>query len=507
MGPLSERQARTLKKLVIALMLGCSSANVTPHGPAAAPSTPVSARMEDPTPWDAVRTGRLDNGLRYAVARSPGEKRFWFWLALDVGAVDEQDDQRGFGHLIGHVAHRAALRQARTPHAFAYQTQMWVDWHTSSPHPDETVYRLSMHANSPKGVVEGLDVMRVLAGRMSFDAPTVNEALAELLEQSAGCARPYGVLSDRQFSILLAGSRYAERPPAGVPERSRAVSATELERYYRTWHRPERMVLIAVGPFDDRRVREQIEQRFADLETTNQSQSPGRFPVPLDHPLRVAIDTLFDLHFARVAVVDKLAREPVTSEHDSRDELVEELYQVLLTQRLYLLAKEARSPFEAAAVARSHLTRSLDARTFAVYAKRGQLRAALALLLGEVGRAASDGFSEAELERGGAAIVERARQWQDDIDGMNLGYELVRRFLDHSPMPSRAPDPKWTGKRLGTIGLEEVNAVAKTHARPRGRTITIGVPPGEPAPSEREVRAIAEGRYDASASLSSGGGP
>ena len=51
-----------------------------------------------------VRTGKLDNGLKYYLRHNEWpEKRVFFYIAQMVGSMQEEDNQRGLAHFLEHM--------------------------------------------------------------------------------------------------------------------------------------------------------------------------------------------------------------------------------------------------------------------------------------------------------------------------------------------------------------------------------------------------------------------
>ena len=70
-------------------------------------SAAMMAQMEmPPIPVDeAVRIGKLDNGLTYYIRHNNWpENRAEFYIAQKVGSLQENDDQRGLAHFLEHMA-------------------------------------------------------------------------------------------------------------------------------------------------------------------------------------------------------------------------------------------------------------------------------------------------------------------------------------------------------------------------------------------------------------------
>jgi zinc protease len=86
----------------------CSWTHTLPAAPvlAASPSPPAAFAASSPTiPIDArVQTGQLPNGLHYFVLpHKKPEHRAYFWLVVNAGSAQEDEDQRGLAHFVEHM--------------------------------------------------------------------------------------------------------------------------------------------------------------------------------------------------------------------------------------------------------------------------------------------------------------------------------------------------------------------------------------------------------------------
>ena len=83
------------KKLLAALLLMMAVFSVS-----------IQAQQMPPIPVDeAVRIGKLDNGLTYYIRHNDyPEHRVNFYIAQRVGAMQEDDNQQGLAHFLEHMA-------------------------------------------------------------------------------------------------------------------------------------------------------------------------------------------------------------------------------------------------------------------------------------------------------------------------------------------------------------------------------------------------------------------
>jgi len=76
----------------------------------------------DVAPDPSIHFGTLGNGLRYALKRTSGpNKSVSMRLAFSVGSLDERQDERGFAHLLEHMAFRPASGLAEDSPLYALQ--------------------------------------------------------------------------------------------------------------------------------------------------------------------------------------------------------------------------------------------------------------------------------------------------------------------------------------------------------------------------------------------------
>ena len=89
--------------------------------------------------------------------------------------------------------------------------------------------------------------------------------------------------------MILAGSKYVERLPIGLPEILKTAKRDTLYRFYKDWYRPDQMAIIAVGDFDPAVMENEIEARFGDLVNLAKECECVVSPMPYDQPTAVTI--------------------------------------------------------------------------------------------------------------------------------------------------------------------------------------------------------------------------
>jgi zinc protease len=244
---------------------------------AKAPLASASAAPADNSPWlyknsdipvDTSWTfGTLSNGLRYAVKRnSVPAGQVSIRLRVDAGALNENENELGFAHLIEHLAFRGSTyvpdgEAKRIWQRFGVTFGSDSNAQTTAT---QTVYKLDLPNASPDTLSES---MKILSGMIR--QPRISEAalnaersivLAEMRE-SSGAQRQY---SDAQRKLFFQGQRLADRSTIGTPETLNAASAQGLGDFHARWYRPEKTVIVIAGDADPAIFEKLIQASFND---------------------------------------------------------------------------------------------------------------------------------------------------------------------------------------------------------------------------------------------------
>ena len=491
----------SLTCLAVALALVAGAQRVTPaqQTPAAqTPTPPPTFGDEDVIPFDAaVRTATLPNGLRVFIRRnSQPAGRVSMRLAVKAGSLNEDDDQRGIAHLIEHMAFNGSAHfkpgelvsyfestGARLgPHLNAYTSF------------EETVYRLDLPTDRPELLARGLTALADFAGGLTLDPAEIDKERGVVIEEWRLGLGAGSRIRDKQFPILLSGSRYADRLPIGTPETIRQAPAARLRAFYDTWYRPDQMALVVVGDVDERRMDADVRAAFGPLAPRAQSAPGPDRTVPLTHELRVDVATDAELTQSTVAIQTMRPRESGPRVGVYRRALLTNIISRLISDRLAELASRPDAKFLGANAGGGALNRGVA--TFALRANvpEGRLQEALQALALEARRVREFGFGEAELERAKktmAAGYERAYAERDKTDSGSYAQEYVSYFLEDEPSPGIAYERQIIQQTLPGVTTADLSALARTLLGGDSRVVLAVSPQkaGVSVPSNSDLQA------------------
>jgi len=227
--------------------------------------------------------GELPNGVRYAVRGNgvpPGQVSMR--VAIDAGSLYEQDDERGFAHLVEHLT----FRQSRyfgdgeaIPHFQRWGASLGNDTNATTS-PTQTVYKLDLPNAQPQRLEESVRLFAGMiqeptlsAANLAADVPIV---LAERRDQAAAGRR----IADATRELFFAGQRLAERGPIGTVETLQNATPEAVRAFHRRWYRPENAVVVMVGDADPQVLASLVERYFADWQVPGEAAPQPDFGAP-----------------------------------------------------------------------------------------------------------------------------------------------------------------------------------------------------------------------------------
>ena len=118
---------------------------------------------------------------------------------------------------------------------------------------DETVYMLQVPTEKPEVLDRSFLILEDWAHAQTLDPAEIDKERGVVKEEWRLRRGAFARMQDKQFPVMLKGSRYAERLPIGKPEIIDTFKHERLRQFYQQWYRPDLMTVIAVGEVEDDR--------------------------------------------------------------------------------------------------------------------------------------------------------------------------------------------------------------------------------------------------------------
>ena len=490
----------TLAAVCLATSLGGAQQPAPSAPPSSSqPSPAATAPLTAAIPVDPqITTGRFANGLRYYVrTNKKPEKRAELRLVVNAGSILEDRDQSGLAHFVEHMAFNGTKNFPKQEtvkflESIGMRFGPSVNAFTSF---DETVYQLEVPTDKPEVLDKAFLILEDWAHNVSFDPTEIDKERGVITEEWRLRRGAGARMQDKQFPILLKGSRYAERLPIGDMEVIQSFKHDRLKKFYQDWYRPELMAVVAVGDFDKAAVETLIKTHFESIPKSAATKLRPPYEVP-DHPGTLyAIATDKEASGTSVAVYSKMPLRDQTTVGSYRRQIVERLFSGMLSARFSEMAQKPDAPFLGASAGRGQFVRTKEISTLSAGVKEDGIERGLEALFTEAERVVRFGFTATELDRQKRNTMrglERAMAEKDTQPSSPLADEYTRNFTDQEPIPGIEYEAALHARFLPEITLAEINALAKDWVPDRNRVVLVNAPdkPGLTVPNETKLAGV-----------------
>ncbi|MCP3964723.1 MAG: insulinase family protein [bacterium] len=504
-----------LRLLAISLLLtGCTAVEIREGAPTsgvtlAARETrpPDTAPLDAEIPLDpALRHGRFDNGLAWYVrANRKPEKRAELRFFLNVGSLQEDDDQQGLAHFMEHMAFNGSLNFEKKELISYLETigmRYGADINAYTSY-DETVLMLTVPTDDSEVLAKAFLILEDWAHNLTLDEQAIDTERGVLIEEWRIRRGAGARLADQQIPVLYRNSRYAERLPIGKKEVLENAPYEAVRRFYGDWYRPDLMAVVAVGDFDPDKVEHLIRRHFGAIGMPETVRPREIWPVPGHRETLWSFTTDPEVTRTSVSVYYKLPRPETGTFGDYRNRLIEKLYSSMLNERLGEIARLADPPFLSGYSATYNLARSRLGHIQSATVEDGGVERGLEAVLVEAERVDRHGFTPTELERAKRDLernYQHAYRERDSQPSSALAAECGRNFLEGESMPGIEIELELVRRFLPTIDLAEVNRLAESWITDENRVVLVSGPEkaGVPLPTKDDLLAVFDsiGKHD-----------
>lgn len=304
------------------------------------------------TPDPAIRFGRLENGMRYAIQRDDNkEGEVALRFRIHVGSAYEEDHQLGYAHFLEHMAFNGSKnvpegelikRMERLGAAFGRHVN-------ASTSTDETIYMFDLPKADEGRLELALDLFRETADRLTLAQDAIDREKGIVSNEQISRASPMADRFSERQKLFYPRVRDTHRSPIGTIASIEATTSASLRAFYERWYRPERAILVIVGAVDVAATEAIIKERFASWKPALDEPNP---PEPSkgqweENKLAVYIDRSNTL--PEEFVIEAERPDPRLFERGSREEEsirsnVRTLTFNIVNQRLGLAAEQGDPP-------------------------------------------------------------------------------------------------------------------------------------------------------------------
>ena len=426
-----------LKKLfVAALMLFSTTAMV------------AQQMQMPPIPVDpAVRIGKLDNGLTYYIRHNEYPEHVAnFYIAQRVGAIQEEESQRGLAHFLEHMAFNGS-EHFKGNGIIEFCRSLGVEFgsdlnaYTSI---DQTVYRV---CNVPTKRATALDscllILKDWSNGLSLEADEIDKERDVVHNEWRLGEGPSQRMIQRALPKVYPGSKYGERLPIGLMSVIDSFKPKTLRAYYQKWYRPDNQAIIVVGDVDVDKMEAKIKELFGGIKVPANAPKVVAEAVPDNKEAIYVYEKDKEMQMSQVIVMMKHDATP-QEEKSSMAYLIQDyavnVISQMINQRMTELTQDAACPFFQAFADDSQylLSKTKDCFELIGVPKEGKDMETLQVLYREAKRAREFGFTASEYDRARADYLsglEKRFTNRDKRKNDEFGNAYRDHYLTNEPIP------------------------------------------------------------------------
>ena len=368
---------------------------------------------QTPLPNDPeVRVGKLENGMTYYIRHnSQPAQRAEFYLATDVGAYQESDDQDGLAHFLEHMCFNGTKN---------FPGKSLLDWLQSigaefgrninaSTGFEQTQYMLNNIPIVRESIVDScLLVLHDYSHFVTCDPEEIDAERAVILEERRTRRNAQWRMFEKSLPYYFGDTPYARRTLIGGEEQLKTFAYESLTNFYKTWCRPDLQAVIVIGDVDVDQIENKIKTMFADIPAPVDPRPKEYYQLPQHQEPMVGIITDPEATSSSIEVLWK--GEPMPKEFGNTVEaymydLAKGYIYSIMSERFGDITAKSDAPFLGASLGVGKLCTTCEAAFGSVEFKEGDAANAFAAFMLEIEKLKRYGFTDSEVERAKAKIL------------------------------------------------------------------------------------------------------
>ena len=409
-----------------------------------------------------IKVGKLENGLTYYLMHNEKPKGCAdFYIAHNVGALQEEDNQNGLAHFLEHMAFNGTKNYpgkglleflAMEGVRFGYN----VNAYTSRT---ETVYNISDVPLVRESFVDSvLFILHDWSCAITCDQDALDAERGVISEEWRRKDEPRALMAELQNNLIYKGAKHTKRNVLGTLDIINEFERQDIMDFYHKWYRPDLQAIVVVGDIDVEDFERRIDNIFSSIPTQEHPAQKDEYNIPeLKTPLYENI-----LHpmvkFNSIKVIHKQKypeREERAYLSYFKDMALRQVATEILKERYNRVIQNDESPVKHIALVTSKLSDDFYTSMFTISPKsESQMEEALALYAKELKRALVHGFTEDELQ---AAKFQVSKRINSNPEEIVKNRDWVKSCLEHFLRAEALISPA-EKKELQKMMIDEANA-------------------------------------------------
>ncbi len=420
-----------MKRIIILIAAILVASTVFGQQPTALPNDPD------------VKVGKLENGLTYYIRHNDKPaQRAEFYLATDVGAFQEEDDQDGLAHFLEHMCFNGTKN---------FPEKKLLDWLQSigaefgrninaSTGFEQTQYMLNNIPIVRESIIDScLLVLHDYSHFVNCDQEEIDAERGVILEERRTRRDAGWRMFEKSLPYYYGDTPYSRRTLIGGEEQLKTFKRESLVNFYRKWYNPDMQAVIVVGDFDVDMMENKIKTIFSDIPAPAVPTEKVEYRLPVNKEPLVGIITDPEAQSSSIEVlwkIDPLPKQFRNTDMAYMNDLVKAYIRLIMSERFSDIASQPDAPFLGASFGVGGLCNTSDAVFGNVSFKDGNAVPAFAAFMTELEKMKRFGFTEGEVSRATENILssyDKAVEAASTRKNADFVRPLLSNFYDNEP--------------------------------------------------------------------------
>ena len=353
-----------------------------------------------------VRTGKLDNGLTYYIRHNANpEDRAEFYLATNVGAIQETPDQDGLAHFLEHMCFNGT-KNLPGKTMLDYLQKIGAEFGrniNAGTGVEETTYMLNNIPVTRTGIIDTcLLIMHDYSHYVTCDPEEIDKERGVILEERRTRRNAAWRMHEKSLPYYYGDSKYATCTLIGSEENLKNFKPESLVNFYKTWYRPDLQAVIVVGDVDVDYVENKIKSLFGDIPAAENPQPKENIIIPGNDEPVIGIITDPEATATTLEILWKKDAMPEMLNNTDAGFMLEFMKGIVanvMSERFNDITANPEAPFLYAGLGTAGLCETCEPVLGSVVCKDGESIPAFKAFLTEVEKMKLYGFSESEVSR------------------------------------------------------------------------------------------------------------
>lgn len=390
-----------------------------------------------------VRKGKLENGLTYYIRHNDKPaQRAEFYLATNVGAIQETPDQDGLAHFLEHMCFNGT-KNLPGKQMLDYLQKIGAEFGrniNASTGVEQTTYMLNNIPVVREGIIDTcLLIMHDYSHYVTCAPEEIDKERGVIIEERRTRRTADWRMHEKSLPYYYGDSKYATCTLIGSQENLETFKPESLVNFYHTWYRPDLQAVIVVGDIDVDQIEAKIKNLFSDIPAQENPKPKEIHKVPGNEEPLVGIITDPEASSTALEVIWK--GEPMPEELNSTDmgftlDFVKSLISFIMSERFSDITASPDAPFLNAGLGIGNLCETCEVVMGNISCRNGEGISAFKAFMTEVEKMKLYGFSDSEVDRAKDNLLklyEQQMEGADSRDNSEFVHSYINNFFDNYP--------------------------------------------------------------------------